>query len=306
MANTKLEKIHEKADEMIGEQMDAAQKQKALEELLFALGGIKAISALADNLNAARIIAIQRIRDEKLYLASGCTRFDEFMDKHEKSPMPYDRFNNIEKVFKTVGTYEFDLLRGSGLSMRQMKALKAGDVVVEGGEVVIGGDERVSLGEDRKIRTLVEQLIADRKDAETREAKTRDDLEKSNEKNRIGEAQNERLRRELDEADTSRIQRAYLHALNAQLLFVEAVGELDDDEKAERGPEDLKFFAGQFYRLADAYGVSRPLSRQHLELEEKVAALKPVEEMTETEKKETFTDRAIAKLAAEGFDDDLD
>ena len=263
----KLAKIQDQAETAIDGQMDAARARAAEQELLVMLGGIKAVSALTDNLHSARIMAMRQIRDEKRFLAAGFTRFAEFMDECPFSPMSYDRFNEFDKAIRTVGASEFDVLRGSGLSMRQMRRLKEGDVVVDGGVVRIGDEESVELGDDRKIRSLVEQLISDRQAEKAERERSEKAAEKMKQQLEQGQREFDRLARENDElrsSEGSRISRAMMAALHAFFNLIEAVGELPDDERAKRKADDLKIFVGQFFRLQDAYGTDGgyiPLTR---------------------------------------------
>lgn len=253
----KLAKIQDQAETMIGEKMDAARTRKAEDELLVMLGGIRVVSTLTDNLNSARIMAIRRIRDEKLFETAGFTRFDDFMDNHPFAPMTYARFNDFDKAIRRLGSEEFDMLRGSGLSARQMRQLKEGDVVVDGGVVRIGDEESVELGDDRKIRSLVEQLITSRQAEKAERERSEQAAEKMRQQLEQGQREFERLRRENDElrsSEGSRISRAMMAALHALFNLIEAVGELPDDEKAKRKADDLKIFVGQYFRLSDAYG----------------------------------------------------
>jgi hypothetical protein len=301
-----LEKVRQKADQAITEAVSSSLQSEEASELLFRLGEISAAAVISRNLESAVIVGLQRIRDEKKYLALGFDRFDQFLDTWHRAPMKYKRFNYLEGIHDELGPENFDLMRGSGLSYRQMKMLEAGDIVVDGKDVVIGED-RVSLGDSHVIRDLVEKLVNDRTAEKNAKQKLERKVETLEAKVERGTEENEELRRSLDEVDaTTHFERALMHAINSLLLLGEAVGQLDDFEKKHRGPEDLKLIVQQYYRLSDAYGVSQPIDRHAIELHEKVAEMKPVEEMSEAEKKETFADRAMAQLAAEGFDDDLD
>lgn len=279
----KLAKIQDQAETAIDGQMDAARARAAEQELLVMLGGIKAVSALTDNLHSARIMAMRQIRDEKRFLAAGFTRFAEFMDECPFSPMSYDRFNEFDKAIRTVGASEFDVLRGSGLSMRQMRRLKEGDVVVDGGVVRIGDEESVELGDDRKIRSLVEQLISDRQAEKAERERSEKAAEKMKQQLEQGQREFDRLARENDDlrsSEGSRISRAMMAALHAFFNLIEAVGELPDDERAKRKADDLKIFVGQFFRLQDAYGtnggyipLTRPDDREMDSIDRALAAM---------------------------------
>src|SRR5690606_27014285 len=159
---------------------------------------------------------------------------------------------------------------------------------VEDGRLKIG-DESVEVGDARAISNIVEGFHQTLVERDAREEKLAKQLEKAAEKNRLGEQENDRLRRENDElrnAEGSRISRAMMAALHAFFNLIEAVGELPDDEKAKRKTDDLKIFVGQCYRPHDAYGaygVFVPLTRPD-------------------DREMAFIDRAIAEMDMEDRD----
>jgi hypothetical protein len=160
MKGKELEKIHEAAEEVIAGEISETYAVDQEKELYFLLGGLDALNTVASNMNAAVIINLQRIRDEQLYLAAGYTRFDAFMDEHPKATMSYKRFNYVEGVFKNLGHQIFDLLNGSGLSMRQQKLLGKGNVEIVDDKVIVHNDDQTTEIEINNRRQWLESLRA--------------------------------------------------------------------------------------------------------------------------------------------------
>jgi hypothetical protein len=68
----------------------------------------------------------------------------------------------------------------------------------------------------------------------------------------------------------------------------------------------MRILTEQWFLLRDAYGLKISLSEDMKAVKQRVAAMKPVEEMTDEEKAETFLDRATAIIDSEDGFDDLD
>lgn len=158
MKGTDLEQIKTHADEVIAGEISLVVNEEQEKELYFLLGGLDALNTVASNMNAAVIINLQRIRDEKLYLSSKFKTFEDFMDGHPKSTMSYKRFNYVEGVFKNLGHQVFDLLNGSGLSMRQQKLLGKGNVEIIGDKVIVHRDDETTEVEINNRREWLESL----------------------------------------------------------------------------------------------------------------------------------------------------
>lgn len=153
MSNTQLQKIENDANEIIAAEVVEAVSLDEINELYFQLGGLDAIDAISTNLMSALIRTYQKIRDTQSYAAHGYKRFDDFLDNHPRSRMSYKRFNYLEGVYKNLGQEPFDLLSGSGLSMRQLKLLGKGNVEMSGDKLVIqqdGGQVAIEINNRRQ------------------------------------------------------------------------------------------------------------------------------------------------------------
>jgi hypothetical protein len=297
-----LEKIQQEADESIRTSIDTNLAAEEAEDLIFRLGEISAAHVISRNLESAVIVGLQVIRDERKYTALGFERFDDFLDNWHRAPMKYKRFNYLEGLHEELGSAGFDLMRGSGISYRQMKMLEAGDIVVEGQEVIIGGEDRVSLGDSRVVKDLVEKLIQERSAEKAEKEKLTRKVEKQQDQLNTGRQEYEELRRNFDALDeTPRFQRAVMQLMNGFFNLQEAIGELDGAEKQSRASEDLKLIAGLYFQLEDAYGLKAGLARP---LSFPIATMKPLEEMTEEEKKATFFDRHPELSAGDDLSDE--
>ncbi len=143
MKGTELANIERKSEEIIEGEIAQTYNAADLNDLYFQLGGLDAIDAITTNLMSALIRSYQQIRDNQTYRAAGYQRFDEFLDNHPRSRMSYKRFNYIEGIYKNLGPEPFDLLSGSGLSMRQMKQIGKGNVEIDGDKVLVHFDGEV-------------------------------------------------------------------------------------------------------------------------------------------------------------------
>lgn len=254
MQGTELEKLHSEAEDTINSALTETERTEKAFDVFFLLGGIDAVNNIARNLNAALIVNLQRIRDERLYLALGHDRFDDFMDNHPRSPMSYKRFNYIEGIFQNIGAIGFDLLTGSGLSMRQMKLLDAGDIQVEGNDVIIGGEERVSLGESRVMKAVVEKLVKEKIELQGEQAAAEKKAEKLKVQLSQGQSEFEILQRKYDAATSANpFERALMQSVYWLLELKMNVEDLTDADLAKRGGDDLKLLAGLWFRLRDSY-----------------------------------------------------
>ena len=267
-------------------------------------GAIRALNAITQNLMSQHIRGLMHVEEEKLWRVYGNGSFADYLSTSEEVGMSKTRYYELKTILLETNDETLDAVTGAKISPRKIKALldKNISLAVEDGSLVVGS-ERVPTSDPAAMTTLIDAVHLHLRDRDVREEKKDRKIETLESKVERGEEENEELRRNLDGiVDTSRIQRAYLHAINALLLLTEAVGELDDAEKAERGPEDLQQVVIQYHRLSDAYGVNQPIDRHTIDLQQKVAAMKPVEEMTEAEKKETFVDRAMARIDLSDLD----
>ncbi len=263
MNGTELERIHQQAEGVIDTAIakNNAAESEALNDFIFLLGGLNAISTIATNLNAALIVNMQRIRDEKLYLAAGSPRFEIFCDTHPRSPMKYKKFNYIEGIFKNVGSpLLFDLLNESELSLRQQKLIRKGDVYLEGDKMIVRhGNESLTLDVANKPGWTDALVAVAEANAELKRKGERDAKEKAELKATIerGQAEVAEKQRAIDSMLTGDpYNEAFSHAINGLLLLTEQIGHLHDAEKTKRGPDAIETLWSVMLQVRKSYGVN--------------------------------------------------
>lgn len=288
---TKIELLKDEDAQEHFEKLKAYHDESATNEAIFILGRIRQNEhvgeAIYANLSAQTVIATERFLKEKKYEALGFKTGDDFLNNSAYSPMTKHQYYDRLAMVNKHGIDVADLLTSIGISMRSQKLLSKGDIEVRNDMVYVGGKEFDSTG-STEVKDLIVELVEDRRKATAEKEKLERTVEKQKEQIERGVAENEELRRNIDEIDeTTRFERALMHAVNSLLLLAEAIGELDDFEKAARGSEDLKLFAQQYFKLSDAYGVKRSLT-------EAVPA------------GDSIVDKAIAEMAQNGDLEGLD
>lgn len=263
--------------------------ERQREQALLLLGGIRAVDRITDNLSSQVMEALIRFQKDGLHEQFGYERFADFLDKSELSPMKKSEYYRRKELYDAEGGPLYDTFNAARIpiSTRRLLAAKNGtEIAIEGDEIVIG-DERANLSDLPTIKALINDFASDNRKLLDQQEKQKAKIEDLTAKIERGEAENEELRRNLDGMnETSRIQRAYLHAVNSLLLLEEAVGELGEAEKQERH-SDLDQIAVLFYKLTDAYGVKRSLSDT-------------------APAGDSVDDRILRKMADEGDFEDLD
>ena len=253
-----LTRIQQEAEVTIGEVVESQSSEAELRSLVFQMGQLDAISSIANNLNTALIVRLQQIRDQKIYLAAGYDRFDDFLDKFEHSPMAYKRFNYIENIFKGLGPDVFDLASSNGLSVRQMKMLGRGNVEVEDGIV------RVTMGEE-VIETPIDnrrQWLQTLKALADSNADKNAKLDKQADKIAKHDAREQDLQDELSRVRASKRAEVnddpHSHAIvNLTFAFQNletAVADMSEIERQQFIDQDFSLIAHHMTDLAAAYG----------------------------------------------------
>lgn len=260
MKGTELERIEQQANEIISESVVEANTASLENELFFLLGGQDAMGTIADNLLTTVIFTYQRIRDEKLYLASGFQTFADFMDNHPKSRMSYKRFNYVEGVYKNLGPVTFDLMSGSGLSMRQMKQLGKGNIQIDGEHLIINtddGPQHVDISNRRQWLDAVQALAKSNADKSAKLEKQKETIAKHDDEKRdlYNAIDREKARKTAEiAADPHMI--AVVELQIAYRRLADAVDALSEADKKQFVFAVLEKIASCDLRLREAYGVS--------------------------------------------------
>jgi hypothetical protein len=312
MQGKAIEKAYDKADEIISTSLASVAEQAEREKLLLLAGGWRVAKHVADSLNAAMIISIQEVRDTEAYRSFGYERIDDFLDNWEHSPMGYRKFNDNENLLKKLGSpVLFDLVRHSGIPLAKQRLIAKGDVSIEGGKMIVtNGDQSIELDVANTPR-WTEALIA-LADAKAEEKAKRLTAEKNNDKltQRVdqGRIELESKQRELDalRINDDPLATAAATAFSVLHSLVDGLNESDDGPRRKFAESYLPAFGQIWFRLSDACGVSpQNFTKETQDLRQRVAGMKPVEQMTEQEKKDTFLDRATLKMIEDGDFDDL-
>lgn len=202
---THLEKVEEtkrEAETKISTVISNAHQAKNDTVSLLKIGAVGAIGRLSQNLSAQTIRALQTVRDEKHFEALGFTRFDDFLDESEYSPMSYRQFNDREKLLLAEGDQVFDLLTQLKLSQKQRKMLGAGHIQIDetkGTVLIVTGEdleeevEEIELTDRTRLLQTLSALADQNSLLNVKTNRQREQIEK-------GVQETERLRKQVDEA----------------------------------------------------------------------------------------------------------
>ena len=199
-----------------------------------------------------------------------------------------------------------DLLTSIGISMRSQKLLESGDISIKNDKLYIG-EKELEVADTGIIKEVLSELFEERRELKSELAATQTKLDKKDEQIRKGTEEIQEQQRYIDSInDDGPFKTAFGKAVSAlQTLSLEAA-KLPDNERSGRADEDLRLLTTQWYSVRDAYGSKISLSDNTLDLMGIRKGMKPVDAMTETEKKDTFLKRAAAAIDAEDGMDDLD
>ncbi|MCC7308293.1 MAG: hypothetical protein IT173_12060 [Acidobacteria bacterium] len=298
-----LQKIKAAEEEIAGEILDeriAEFEGRRKEEAFEFRGSLRTINAAARTFSSAYITGLMEVEEKKYWHAWGYGSFLEFLDSDEVPEFGHNKFYDLKKVLMAEGPDRFDLLNGQKIPLRIRKLLAANQATIEfDGDMVRIGDFEAPAHDRTAIVQICEayngafQILRDQNAAKDKKIENQDATIQK------GSQENEHLRRQIDHiTETPRYNRALMGVVSAFFNFIEAVGELDDSERPSKAA-DLETIVGLYYKLSDAYGVHKPLADTR-ERDQRIAAMKPVEEMTDEERRATFLDRASA------LSDDID
>ena len=193
MAKTVKAKIEQVKDQAASQAL-AVHNQTLTGELrvtaLMLLGGIHTANSIARSISAHAMRALKHFAESKGYEEFGFSRMDDFLNKYEKSPMTKDQYYDRLKVLEIEGDLTFDLLNDLKVPLSARKALKKGEVAIEGNDVLVG-EERIPLTETSRIKNVLKQ-VADKVSEQQRTIER-------------GKDEIKRLKKERDEAEANAI-----------------------------------------------------------------------------------------------------
>lgn len=143
----------------VDERLDASHLTQAQIQGFELFGAISVVGNISRIFNAETFRALQHFRDSEGYKAYGYERFDDFLDKHPKSPMTKNQFYDRQQLLESEGDASFNVLNSLKIPFSKRKLLK-GQVTVDGDNIHIGQDDNeqvVSLSDSSRI---VEVILA--------------------------------------------------------------------------------------------------------------------------------------------------
>lgn len=135
--NEKLKTVQvEHVEGQIAESQEEMAR-KRYDRALVMTGEIKAANGIERSLQKQKIKALQAFRDGKEFEALGFTRFDDYLNNFEYSPMTYRQFNEQEKLLLKEGDDLFQAFTLAGMPISKRLLLGKGDVVIDGDTVIV-------------------------------------------------------------------------------------------------------------------------------------------------------------------------
>lgn len=241
-------------------QRAAEHEEKAKMQAAFMLGRIRQnehiAKAIATNLSAQTIRALEHFQQEKQYESLGYQTFVDFLEKSEYSPMSKRQYYDRLALIREHGDEIYDLLTSVGISVRAQKLLGKGDLAIKGDRLVVG-DQEVEIGNTGVVKEVLEELFDERRELQTTIAKAEEKVEKQAEQLRQGQEEYERLERNLNEMrEGDPHDLALTNCVHAFLELQEAIGQMPDQDKPLKGGNAIRTLFQQLKQTRSSYGLS--------------------------------------------------
>jgi hypothetical protein len=198
---TKLEKLKDEHAQETLETLHDDHAQATQQQAIFVLGRIKQNdhigNAIAENLSAQTILALQRFQQEKLHEHLGYDTFDQFLNESKYSPMTKHQYYERLALVNKHGTDVADLLTSVGISMRTQKLLEKGDVEIKDDRVYIAGRE-LAVANSGEVKDLIVEFCDENRRLRSDKEKALRDNEKLKRENQQGRVELEKKQREID------------------------------------------------------------------------------------------------------------
>lgn len=237
--------------------------QQEMTKAAFAIGAIAAISNLSRVLSSKSMRDLMIFQEMKMHETLGFSRFDDFLNESEYSPMTKSQFYERKAVLEKEGDSLFDLLNSSGVPIYKRKLLGTGQISVEGEIVTIktelgDGNSSVQQIELNDRTRLLETLtaLADRNSELARKADKKQEL-LDKQKNALLKAEEEIERVKTEkrvEAGLDPHSNSLMNLIGAFAAHRQIVEKLSDLEKAQFAPRTFETIAAQLKDLTAAYG----------------------------------------------------
>jgi hypothetical protein len=241
------------------------------------LGAVQAVSQLAAGLGAQTIHALERVRDERLYLAAGFTTFDEFLSKHPESPMSHDTFRRRVNLLESEGDITFDLLNSLNVSV-SARLLLAGNISLDGDHIVINEERGETISSTRialNDHAQIVKTIVELKKKADEQKRTIDRGKKDNEKwkRKFDESQEQLSKGLTVSEDAAPHARALVSVLGSFQILADECKSLTNEKERERfAPIVFQRLAEASKQVEEALGFTPPTSDLDLSNDEIAAA----------------------------------
>ena len=126
----KFEENRQAAEENINQKLIAQNNNAEKERSLIMIGAVGAVNHIASTLTAQTMRGLQTIRDEKIFESLGFSRFDDFLNESEYSPMSYRQFIDREKLLENE-TILVKLILPSGTESQVSEYLSGKSITAE-------------------------------------------------------------------------------------------------------------------------------------------------------------------------------
>ncbi len=302
---TKFEENRQIIEANINTNTTMVAKENKKDRALILIGAVNAVNHIAQTLSAQTMRGLQKIRDDKVFESLGFTRFDDFLNESEYSPMTYRQFYDREKLLLQEGDQVFDLMNTLKLSHKQRRLLGAGHVQIDeknGTVIIVTGEDleeevaEIELTDRTRLLQTLSALADQAASLNVKATKQKVQIER-------GEKQVEDLKKKLDDAKnrpgaTSSYQ-LMMTITTALDTFAEFAKTFPDVQKMQESSLYLNTIRAAFARLEKAYSYKDLGEMNETEIENHVA--KRMKKMSET----TSEDDKLAAVVASMEDDEL-
>ena len=210
---------------------------------LMVLGGVRAVDRVTQNLSSQVMNALIAFQKEDMHELLGYSRFADFLDQSEYSPMSKSDFYRRKEIFETEGAEIYDAFNSLKIPMSTRKLLansSAGEISIDGNEIVIG-DERADLSDLPTIKELIKTLADESRQLTETGEKNKKHFEKLKEQITTGQKEYDELRRSIDAAQTGTpYEQALMKAIGALIKLAIVANDTPIVEKDARGRTDIE------------------------------------------------------------------
>ncbi len=256
---TAVEQVKQELQQDIDNKLINYQQDKNKMRLAEMFGAIRAIEAVriqvGSILNAQFMRGLEQFQENKGHEEYGYTRFDDFLDGYDNSPLTKRQYYDRREALNKEGDELFDALNALKIPMSARKLLTDGSIQIEGDEIIIGA-ERASLNDKVFIKQAIKALAQE-------QVKTTAKIENLELKLEKGEEENTKLKQEIDrlklgspiDEDNS----AHPHSVAFMNLTVafrqlcDEAAQLSEDEKHQLAPRTFETIAARMDKLSIAY-----------------------------------------------------